>query len=1176
MDAIGAGIVMESGVRNLRRMDWKRNRRQGVRAYALVRSVILIVSTLAVVGVLFSFYQYSTGLKTKERDSARVAIEPVAPPELPDKDDDNEKIIEIGGQGRLGPGERIQHTWYEPGKTTPRLKAIVDRWEPVGEDSDEFYLVNPDVKLRTPEGQLVGVVADEAWVKLIRRGSDGYEARSGRFAGNVEIDIDRLSETERMALPENERDVPDPERMIHLTFDELAFDLERSQISTEGVFAMAMREATLRGDGLEARYNEVDRRLEYFEILRGGELDVVAPAALMNTSLPSGDDEGRVVVDARDKEVADDGEDREVPLVDESGIPIFIPGSRATKPNRPIQTYVATAVGDVSIQQRGQDETTWRLTADQLQVLFDFGSKEREATRLGKSPMAEDEGDKLTGDEGVEALPDGRVKFVWSETFTVVPKMEPRKPADEDEFAKKRLRLLATGDRVHFMDPKGEVTCQSLEVQRDTKILRIGGSEEFPLHVRSPMCQEMTGVELLYDEGKRVARLIGSARVADPSNDKPVDVRFDDYAELLFSEHVTTRRNVKTGEEESVVKSYVSTMTFVGDARMKIGADFISGDSVVATFDPPSESGGMADKVRTVDAARQVVLVREGDQLTCDEMKMVFAPDPGGRMVPRFAEATGNVFISQGTQTVSARDQLTMYMVPMVKAKKPFSMTEARLTAIRRGIDPAGLNWEKIRQDYEQAVEYTVGMESLTARGGVTAFDPEAGMDIEAETLACTFRNGRDIETADIEGPGDEDARVQWGDFSVLAHEVHVDRVNDRIDVPGKGSVWFVTSRGLDGTVSNNPQDVEITWSKEMRYLGSNNTARFVGDVHAVTRRRVVPDETIMSWLRGGAEATSVEGVVFDADELDVHFVDRDPTLTDTTAEQMDWWVFEPVANYVSSWGKESSTPPIAFDKEPSYVVASGDVVSVFSNVVPDSDEVQNRLRLASGELTVDMRSQQLTAPQAGSLLIEDYRMDGLAQMMENGHTRQPDRGLSVMSSPEKGLPSITYVTWQDSMTFLADRQRVDFDGDVRLDHRSGTKLPFAKEMLKDQGFDASSATNVGRRTRMTSGKLVVEFGAQAGRDVSSGGMGQMSFGDVRQLEATGGVAVDDDEVTIRAFRIVKYDDSDWLRILGSERQPAEIFSTTDSLNFSSPQMSYNLKTGAVDAQGAQQGRIRR
>ncbi len=1142
--------------------------------YAMVRSVILVVSTLAVVGVLFSVYQYATALKPEEIDRPDRLIA-VSPP-LPIEGED-ENVIKIGGSGGLGKGTRIRHVWYEPGKTTPRLEAEVDRWEPVGKDSDEFYLVNPDVRMRTPEGQLLRVVADEAWVNLVRRGGDAYEAKSGRFVGNVKIDIDRLSQGERMALPEDERDVADPLRMIHLTFDELSFDLEQSRISTEGVFHLAMPEAELTGEGLVARYNEVDRRLEHFEILRGGKLEVLAPSLLMDTSMPGGDEVVVADADAGDDATRAEDRERSIPLADESGIPIFVRGAAAKRPPV-IQPYVATAVGGVSIEQRAVDETAWRLTADELRVLFDFGRKEREATRLGKSPLADEAVDEAGGEKGggADASAGERITFVWSQTFTIVPLLGESREADGDEFVKKRLRLLATGDRVHFVDRKGEVTCQSLEVQRDTQILRIGGTEEFPLHLTSQSCSELTGVELLVDRGKGVARLIGPARVADSSGDIPVDVRFDDYAELLLDVHESVRSDPVSGKKESVRREYISMATFVGDAKMKRGLDLIAADTVVMTFYPPSRSGAFAEKVRTVEAERKVVMVRDGDQLTCDEMKMAFAPDPGGRMVPRYAEAMGDVFISQGTRTVSARDQLTMYMVPMVKEKKPFSMTDARLTAIRRGIDPATVDWENRQHKYEHAVKYTVGIESLTARGDVTVFDPEGGMDIAAEALACTFRNGREIETADIEGLANEDARVQWGDFSILAHEVHVDRVNDRIDVPGRGSVWFVTSRGLDGTVSANPQDVEISWSKEMRYLGSNNTARFVGDVHAVTRRRILPEATVMSWLRGGAEATSVEGVMFDSDELDVHFVDKDSTKSAAGGDRADWWVFEPLAKWVSSGGGKTSAQSIAFDKEPSYLVGTGDVVAVFSNVQPGSDQVQNRLRLASGELTVDLRSERLTAPKAGSLLIEDYRMDGLNQLMANGQAGQPAKGLSVMASPEKGLPSMTYVTWQDSMTFLADRRRVDFAGDVRLDHRSGTKLPFAREMLESQSFDTSSAVNVGRRTRLASRSLVVEFGADAGSDVATGGMGQMSFGDVRQLEATGGVAIDDDAVTIRAFRIVKFDDSEWLRILGTETHPAEIFSTTGSWDFSGSELSYNLKTGRVDALDAHKGRIRR
>ncbi len=1152
----------------------------------MVRSLILVVSTLAVVGVLFSVYQYATALKPDPQPPKLVNVEDLPEPPSPQDGDDDQKVIKIGAGGQLGKGERISHTWYEPGSTTPRLKAEVDRWEPVGDDSDEFYLVNPDVRLKTPEGQEVRVVSREAWVKLIRRGGGAYEAKSGRFVGAVEIDIDRLSEDERVKLPEDERDVADPSRMIHLTFEELSFDLEQSQISTEHAFSLRMQEAEMTAEGLLARYNEVDRRLEFFEILRGGALEVLAPSQLLDTSLPGGDE---TVVDeeSADDEVVVDAAPS-IPAVDESGIPIFIPGAPQPKP-RKIQPYVAKARGDVSIHQRSGDEVVWRLTSDALRVLFDFGREEREATRLGK-PITAD-GDAAESNEGDESELDKpeqnneRIRFVWSETLTITP--EELISAADQEFSEKRLRLLATGDQVRFVDRQADVTCTLLEAQRDTQVLRLEGSEDKPIHVTSDQCSELTGVALLVDRGNQVARLIGPARVADGSGEQPIDVRFNDYAELLSSRHETTRKHPVTGEVQTIRREYISSATFVGDAQMKQGPQLVAGDTVFATFDPPTQSGGFGENVRTVEAQDDVVTVVETDKnmftrMTCDDLKMAFVPDPGGSMKPRFAEALGDVFISQASRTVYARDQLTMYMVPMVKEKKPFSMTEARIVAINRGLDPAKVDWEKERLRYEQSVEYTVGLESLTARGAVSAFDPDEAMNISAETLACTFQNRRDIETADIEGAPGEEAVVQFGDFSVQAHEVHVDRVKDRIDVPGRGTVWFVTNRGLDGTVATSPQDVEIAWSKEMRFLAANNTAKFVGDVQAVTRRKVLPEASLMSWLRGGVEPTSIEGMTFDAHELDIHFVDREATRTAHSSVDTDWWVFEPLVNRMTRQSPSSQSSTIAFDKEPSYMVANDDVVAVFANVVPDSDVVQNRIRIASADMTVDLRSEMLTVPEAGSLLIEDYRIREIPQAGDNQSASADDTlpvgeaGLTAFTSSQSGLPSQTYITWEEAMTFFADRRRIDFQGDVRMDHRSGSKLPFAREMLKDHAFDVASARNIGRRTRFSGGSLMVEFGADSAADVAAAGMGQMSFGDVRQLEATGGVAIDDDTVSIRAFRIVKFDESELLKILGTKREPAEIFSATDSWSFLGNEMSYNLKSGKVDILEEHVVRIRR
>jgi hypothetical protein len=1153
----------------------RRNHRRP--AYAAIRSIILAVSTLAIVGVCFAVYQYSTGVSVPQIVDAPPAVVPEPSPAPPPKPNESASSVAVGKMANLGAGKRPVLRWYEPGSNVARVEAEVDAWEPTGENSDEFHLTKPEIRLRTPNGQFIRVAADEGWVHLVKRNADALEARSGRFSGDVTIEIDRLSAQERAALPEDERDAPGPDRLIHIMFpDEVTFDLEQARVETDGAFSIRMAEGELHGVGLNVRYNSVDRRLEHFEISGGGELNVLAPSNFLDTAMPGSGESDATETDASEQTAGEDvaespADAAQVPPDVDDGIPLFV--LKDESDNVPvIQPYLFHVDGHVQMRQLTDGEATSRLSADTIEALFDFGQREREAARLGQSPLTDSPEE---ADASVEEPtgPSERIVFQWDGVFTIEP---TDLPTDAGSALGNRLHLSAFGDAVEFVNQQGSVYCQRIEFEKESDKIRIVGSRERPLLIKSQQCSELSGVEVLIDRSAGMARITGPARLADDGgatktggdgNGHPsfaaggIDVRFDETTDLILrtkTEDVVdpVTRNVRRVETE-----YIAEATFIGNVSMKRGDDLIAASMIHAEFDPPTRDGAFGERIKSLHASGDVIMIRGGDEVSCEALEATFSPDPSGRMVPRRVIAERDVMITQDDRTITARDRLELVMVPIVKQKPPFVLSTARREAVARGVDPDSVDWDKFRREYEADVDYTMGLQTLDATGEVTAFDPAGGLDLTAESLSCTFTEGRDIATAHVVGPDGTPAHVEWGEFVINAHEIHVDARDERVEVPGPGDVRLATRRGLDGSVSEEPQIITIEWSDEMAIRGDSNAARFLGRVHATTTRNVSPAGSWFDRLGKQEPPDTIETSVFDAGELVVEFVDVEPVQSADVG--VDWWVLGPLVERLAG-PAQSPMSGRKFNKEPSYVVATRDVVGVFANMSPDSGRVVNRMRLASSKVTVDLRAQLVTVPAKGNMLIEDYRIP----------TSSPDSSDEVRSFSFAGrtgnMPSQTLIMWDDSMTYHAERRRADFVGDVVLDHRSGGKMQLAGQTVSGAGGESQTTDVPGRRTRMECKKMLIEFGHPGGEGETTGGVGQMSIRSVRQFEATGGVYLTDDDITINAFRIVKFDQSDLLMILGRNGEDAEIFSDlSGGPRFRGPKFSYNLDTGRIDARSS-------
>ena len=428
-----------------------------------------------------------------------------------------------------------------------------------------------------------------------------------------------------------------------------------------------------------------------------------------------------------------------------------------------------------------------------------------------------------------------------------------------------------------------------------------------------------------------------------------------------------------------------------------------------------------------------------------------------------------------------------------------------------------------------------------------------------AEELACDFADGRRLRAAHLVGPQGRPAFVQFADFTVEAHELDVDFDAQRVDVLGQGQLSFMTYRGLDGNRSETPQHVTVSWRREMTFRGDRNAARFSGGVHATTKRRFTPAPTLLSRLGLSGDDFIRQTSSFDADELLIDFAETEPDADRPDTAQ--WWIFTPLAQ---RWDEDPTNRSNAFNKEAVYLLASRNVVGLFTNTDADTGRIQNRVRVESQKLAVDLRSELMTIPTAGNLLIEDYQTTVPAGDGESSSNRLFGGGLS-------GLPSQSFIQWARSMSFHFGASRADFRENVKLIHRTGEQMVFASGLVPaDDQSDRPDRGTPGRRTQLECQSLVAEFsGRAADTPRADRSAGRLSVRDIRQLDATGGVLLLDDEITITAYRIVKFPQSDLLRVFGTEDADAEIYGTgPGGPRFQGPEFSYHLVTGQIEAAG--------
>ncbi|MCK4659300.1 MAG: hypothetical protein KAV82_07230 [Phycisphaerae bacterium] len=1126
--------------------------------HRLARTLLQIVSTVGVVGVVFVIYTYYVRSPEEQPGPAAQTDAPLPVPKpTPATQPAGPSVLDIEGVPLHASG-RVRLNLYGSRGTQARFELEADSLKPSGRSEREFRLEKPTIRFRTPAGQLVNVTGDQAVVEMTKQRGNNYELARGRLEGHVVVLMDRLSDAQRAQLPPDQRDELTDQRKISIELEDLIFDLEYTRVESSGHIRAWSAEGEFEGRELLLRYDEAASRIEYLKITEGKRIALRGLGGTLAITLPGAAEPSASEAEETEPAVGKAEHKDEEPLEDD-GVPLFVAQAPEKRRVHQTVTYHVSFDGEVAVDQFDGQTQTGMLNADHLAFLFDFGQEQRDlARRLPTSQPSGDESPVSSITPTLDGEEETEVVLNWKGPL-VVDLVRDQQDAPAETFGK-RLQITASardGREVYIADRQGSARCRKLVYHYETEQVWLYGDAESGFTLDIGAGGYLNGRELAFDPQGQTAWVLGPGVLSDqqaegivrtsawgsPQQGRKVSVTFADEMKLCLAtvEHETV--NPITGELVIRHREYLQSAELSGQVVMAQDDDSIAGDRIQLDFRPPSEPGSLADTLESLRAQGRVRMVQGDEEITCRSINITMGHAPSGRIVPERAEAVGDVVARQRGRYISATQRMVVDLQSVPVEKPPFDLVQAKLAAVRRGLDVDTIDWDAQREKYERKKKFMLGLRRIQAMGVVKAEDPQQNMRIDAGGLDCTFSQGRQIEQGIVSGRESLPANIEFGDFGIMGKQVEFNAATQRADVLEAGRLTFASRKDLDGRMLEEPVPISVTWTDSMRFRGVENTAVFTGAVHAVT-----------------------ENSTFDCGELTLDFVDEKPVVPAEPAavDPWDWWILRAFRDRVGEDERLRLEVP-EMRKQLAYLSATGGVTGLTAAYDQETGSLKTRTRIAGPRLAIDLRDQTriMTIDDAGTLLIEDYRL------------KPPDEStrvtkMSPFGAEGENLPSQTFISWNGSMSFYGGNRLAVFEDQVELVYRSGSKLLLAGGVLTDTALAHLRESAGGRDARLLCGQLSVQFLKPGDRksSASGGGIGGVSGNEVAGFAASSGVYFEDSGVSV-ICRTVTFDrERNLLQLLGTRQQPAELIDQRNGQyrSITNPVIYWERDTNRIEA----------
>ena len=1159
------------------------------RGSGVLRTAVVAIATLAILLVVFSMYQYSQ-LSPAAPEPARQPRLPSLPtrPAVAEPNEAKGKPSGVAiGPAQIGASQNVTISLYPREGQRAKLELTVSDWAPKEGSDHEFLLSNPDIRMRTNDGNDVRVSAREGSLEARRKGGSGLEPQRGKLNGNVVIEFDRRGEAEKAKLAEELQTKPGPNDLVRVEAEELEFDVEFGRLTIPGQMNLSASDVSLEASDIEVRFDERGGRVESLRIGRGGRLELIDQSKRLRVSMPGADrraeqkqtivDWLRATVQARldatqAQRAADSASATKKPAAEKEreGVPVFRAVEKEQSP-RQAARYLGRFEGDVDARQLTGDTVQSRLQADELEILRDFSPQERQRMQRTDAPAGE--GSEATSNQ----RPSEKIVLTWSGKLLV----DALSPNDSRWGDVGRSRVTATGAPARLSHPEGDATCTKLSYDPDGGEVRLYGTEAEPVVVRSAEQGGVTGRSVdVHRDGDAIelvvggpGRLVGDVsaggivsggrKSSSKGTGAPAAPGAEGRAieftnELRATGHVVRKTALDfTGTVAARDYRLLDHVTFTGRTKLIERDSSLEADAMSIEFATRETWREIRQTIERLVGEGGVVMNQVRDRLTCDKIDVAMSSGPEGRAAPRSAICTGKVVAIQGDRTLEASDKL---IVDFERTARRTTIKEADARGLAaRNIktpaasddttagSPSAAGDSATSSDSQSRNDTEVVARRLRAFGAVTIFDPAQPLDLSCDQLDCTINDARQVETAVVIGADDKPASVRLDTFSVTGREVSLNVPDQWAEVPGRGRMTFQSRKDLDGRKVSHPIPIAVTWTEHMKYRGRENRAMFTGEVHATS------------------EATTT----FDCDQLLVEFEDAAPQEAAPPTLRSVWSLTSVYSRLLGNKQQASSRGAIkGFSKEPRYIEATGSAVAETAELDPSTGKLKSRARIAGPKLSVHLRSElsKMLIEGPGNLQLEDFRPATPKAGTATASAVRP--GADLFSADTDAGPSKTLVQWRERMWYDFSIDQTLFEGGVQLTHLSGAEL----EKVFGAAEGGTSSKVPGRRTFLSCDTLTVDFldrTTEPKRDVDQR-MGRLSSDRLRQFRAFGTVVLREEveRVSLTAGEIVYERPRKILLIHGTKQRKAQIVKQSPGRlpdQVSGERLFYNLATGQIE-----------
>jgi hypothetical protein len=567
-----------------------------------MRTVSLVVVSLAVVGGAFTVYQLSVGL-TDDRDEGPTVVTTSAHEQFLDEPFEEGHIDYSKVNVPMRPGKEALFQILDD-HMRKKMEIGFDDREPVDETGEEWKLKHPKIHFYMPDGEKATVRADEGLIRV--RATGKMEPLSGRLWGHVQIIVDRTNDRWRNENP-GLANLPTPQReLIRMWMNEIDFDRQRGILKSTGAVRIESQEMRLSGRGLEVRWSDALNRIESLTIQEGQKLtfesafalgvdlveeerDGQLDSAVLPPAPPSPDEQAlRLTYNARLAELRarDD-----VIVIDMSDKPV----DEVT-----VNTYRATFNSSVVAKQEGGQ--SGGLRADFLAILVDIPSgastESRREEHESAAVQSDADGSTAAAPPPVDK-PRHKVHITWEGPLVI--------RSVKDAIAIPgvlRREVVARGQPVVLESNDGRATAAELVRHVHTGFTQLTATPDHPV--------------VLIGEGDM--KLTAGEVVTLNLQDRKIDL----------DGQVTLRMDGSDLEARRIEASF-------------------------AAPDSQRRRRGLRELIETLDCHDDVRLTQsDGSDLRSERLIVKLSPDAEGRNLPKHAEAQGNVRMVQGQRRVAA------------------------------------------------------------------------------------------------------------------------------------------------------------------------------------------------------------------------------------------------------------------------------------------------------------------------------------------------------------------------------------------------------------------------------------------------------------------------------------------------------------------------------------------